>query len=91
MCQALHFAAGRDVSKPDLICQSGDELVAAGGEGSSDTAVPTIETGQNQEAVFGKRLLPVRRKAHVLKAAGGTDNDGLASTQKNSETLAFHW
>ena len=86
----LQIAAGGDVSKPDFICQSGDELVAAGGKGGGDTAVASGETGENQETTVGERLLPVGRKAHVLKTAGGTDNDGLASAQKDAETLHFH-
>jgi hypothetical protein len=86
----LQIAAGGDVSKPDFICQSGDELVAAGGKGGGDTAVASGETGENQETTVGERLLPVGRKAHVLKTAGGTDNDGLASAQKDAETFLFH-
>jgi hypothetical protein len=46
--QALHFAAGRDVSKPDFIRQSCDKLVSAGGETCGDTAVAFDETGENQ-------------------------------------------
>src|SRR5580658_6294230 len=88
--QALHFAAGCDVSKPDFISQSRDELIAFGGEGGGDAAIAFCETGNNQETVVGEWLLPVGRKAHVLKVAGRTDNDWLASAQKNAETLVFH-
>ncbi len=90
VCQTLQIAAGGDVSKPDFICQSGDELVAAGGEGGGDTMVASGETGENQETTVGERLLPIGRKAHVLQTAGGTDNDGLTSAQKDAETFLLH-
>jgi len=88
--QTLHLAAGRYVGEPDFIGQSRDELIAFGGEGGGDAAFASCEAGKNQETVIGERLLPVWRKAHVLKAAGRTDNDWLASAQKDAETLVFH-
>ena len=90
MRQALHFAAGRNVSKRDFIRQSGDKLVSAGGETCGDTAVAFGETGENQKTAVGERLLPVGRKAHFLEAAGRTDNDGLRSAQKDAETFLFY-
>ena len=78
------------MGEPDFISQSRDELIAFGGEGGGDAAIAFGETGENQETVVGERLLPVGRKAHVFKAAGRTDNDRLASSQKDAETLVFH-
>jgi hypothetical protein len=88
--QALHFAAGCDVSKPDFIRQSGDKLVSADGETCGNAAVMFGKTGENQETTVGERLLPGGQKAHILKTSGRTDNNGLASAQKDAETLHFH-
>ena len=88
--QTLHFAAGRDVSKPDFIRQSGDELVAAGGEGGGDTMVASGETGENQETAISQRFLPIGREEHFFQTACGTNDDGLTAAQENAETFFFH-
>jgi len=91
VCQTLHLAAGGDVGKPDFIGQRRDELIAAGGEGGGDTTIPCAETGKDQETTVGQWLLPVARKAHCLKTPGGTDNDGLTSTQEDAQAFLLHW
>ena len=50
----------------------------------------SAETGKNQESAIGQRFFPIHCETQFFQSAGGTDDDGLASAQKNAETFFFH-
>jgi hypothetical protein len=90
LCQALHLPAGCNVREPNFICERSDKFIPAGGKGAGDAMLVPAEAGQNQKPAIGQRFLPVSWETHFFQTAGGTYNDGLATTQEDAETFLFH-
>ena len=78
------------MGEPDFIGQGGDEFVSAGGKCGGDAILCGGETGENQKTAISQRFLPVGREAHIFKTAGGANDNGLLSAQKDAQTFFFH-
>jgi len=85
----LSAEAGRDVGKPYMICQRGDELVATGGEGGGDAGDFGREAGEEQHPPAGNGDGLLRRQALRQAARGAQDDRGIAA-QEDAETFFLH-
>ena len=87
--QAFGLASGGDVGEADFVSEGGDEGVAAGGEFGGDAFFGGGEAGEDEQATFGQRSIPINVDA-LRQGAGRTDDDRLRAAQQDAKTFLFH-